>query len=121
MHSVFSLCREHYSTTRRAMPTRCWDWPWQWSATVVLTARLREAAERARGIELSRAEAERLDRRLAFFAEANVVLAASLDYHVTLRNLSRLMVPTLADWCAIHVTSEQGALQFIAGAHRDPE
>jgi PAS domain S-box-containing protein len=88
--------------------------------TVVLTARLREAAERARGIELSRAEAERLDRRLAFFAEANVVLAASLDYHVTLRNLSRLMVPTLADWCAIHVTSEQGALQFIAGAHRDP-
>ncbi|HEV7366664.1 MAG TPA: ATP-binding protein [Gemmatimonadales bacterium] len=88
--------------------------------TVVLTARLREAAERARGIELSRAEAERLDRRLAFFAEANVLLASSLDYHVTLRNLARLIVPTLADWCAIHVASEQGALQFIAGAHRDP-
>jgi two-component system, cell cycle sensor histidine kinase and response regulator CckA len=30
------------------------------------------------------------------------------------------MVPTPADWCAIHVTSEQGTLQFIAGAHRDP-
>jgi two-component system, cell cycle sensor histidine kinase and response regulator CckA len=90
------------------------------TGTIVLTARLRDAAERARVIELSRAEAERLDRRLAFFAEANVVLASSLDYHVTLRDLARLIVPSLADWCAIHVASEQGALQFIAGAHRDP-
>jgi PAS domain S-box-containing protein len=85
-----------------------------------LVSRLREAAQRARSIELSRAEAERLDRRLAFFAEANVILASSLDYEVTLRNLARLLVPTLADWCAIHVASEQGVLQFISGAHRDP-
>jgi PAS domain S-box-containing protein len=88
--------------------------------TVLLVVRLREAADRARAIQLSRAEAERLDRRLAFFAEANLTLASSLDYELTLRNLARLAVPTLADWCAIHVTSEQGTLQFIAGAHRDP-
>jgi two-component system, cell cycle sensor histidine kinase and response regulator CckA len=90
------------------------------AATVLLVARLRETAERARSIELSRDEAERLERRLAFFAEANVTLASSLDYEITLRNLARLIVPTLADWCCIHVVSEQGALQFIAGAHRDP-
>ena len=89
-------------------------------ATVALVSRLRDAAQRARVIELSRGEAERLDRRLAFFAEANVTLASSLDYEVTLRNLARLIVPTLADWCAIHVASEQGVLQFISGAHRDP-
>src|SRR4051812_2236786 len=89
-------------------------------ATVALVTRLREAAHRARGIEVSRDEAEQLDRRLAFFAEANVILASSLDYQVTLRDLARLIVPTLADWCAIHVASEQGVLQFIAGAHRDP-
>src|SRR3954463_15614312 len=89
-------------------------------ATVALVNRLREAAHRARGIEVSRDEAEQLDRRLAFFAEANVILASSLDYQVTLRDLARLIVPTLADWCAIHVASEQGVLQFIAGAHRDP-
>jgi PAS domain S-box-containing protein len=88
--------------------------------TVALVNRLRKAAQRARDIELTRAEAERLERRLAFFAEANVTLASSLDYEVTLRNLSRLIVPTLADWCAIHVASEQGVLQFISGAHRDP-
>jgi two-component system, cell cycle sensor histidine kinase and response regulator CckA len=88
--------------------------------TVLLVARLQLAAERARMIELSRSEAERLERRLAFFAEANATLASSLDYEVTLRNLARLIVPTLADWCAIHVASGQGKLQFIAGAHRDP-
>ncbi|HEX2250421.1 MAG TPA: response regulator [Gemmatimonadales bacterium] len=88
--------------------------------TVLLVVRLRDAAERAKRIELSRAEAERLERRLAFLAEANTILAASIDYEVTLRNLARLIVPTLADWCAIHVASEQGTLQFVAGAHRDP-
>ena len=88
--------------------------------TVLLVVRLKEAAERGRVVELSRTEAERLDRRLAFFAEANVLLAASVDYEATLRNLTRLIVPTLADWCAVHVASEQGTLRFVAGAHRDP-
>ncbi|HET6796417.1 MAG TPA: ATP-binding protein [Gemmatimonadales bacterium] len=90
------------------------------TGAIILVTRLRNAAQRARSLELSREEAERLDRRLAFFAEANVVLASSLDYEVTLRDLARLSVPTLADWCAIHVASEQGTLQFVAGAHRDP-
>src|SRR3954470_18493176 len=88
--------------------------------TVFLIARLRDAAERARGLEFSREEAERLDRRLSFFAEANLILAASLDHEATLRNLARLSVPTLADWCAIHVANEQGQLHFVTAAHRDP-
>jgi PAS domain S-box-containing protein len=89
-------------------------------ATVLMVAGLKDAAQRAHAIELSRAEAQRLERRLAFFAEASVSLASSLDYDVTLRDVARLIVPTLADWCAIHVASEQGVLGFIAGAHRDP-
>lgn len=88
--------------------------------TVILVARLREQIERARAIQLSRAEVERVERRLGFFAEASATLASSLDYMLTLRDLSRLMVPTLADWCAIHVATEQGTLQFVSGAHRDP-
>src|SRR6185503_1717718 len=81
--------------------------------TVFLVARMRDTAERARGLEFSRAEAERLDRRLSFFAEANLILAASLDHEATLRNLARLSVPTLADWCAIHLANEQGQLEFV--------
>jgi two-component system cell cycle sensor histidine kinase/response regulator CckA len=88
--------------------------------TVILVGRLKERAERGRVVQLSRNEVERVERRLGFFAEANAMLASSLDYTITLRDLSRLMVPTLADWCAIHVATEQGTLQFVSGAHRDP-
>ena len=88
--------------------------------TVILVARLKEQAERGRAIQLSRDQVERVERRLGFFAEASGMLASSLDYSLTLRDLSRIMVPTLADWCAIHVATEQGTLQFISGAHRDP-
>ena len=88
--------------------------------TVLLVARLRERGQRAHELQLGREEAEQIDRRLAFFTAANDVLASSLDYMSTLRDLSRLIVPTLADWCAIHVATEQGTLQFIAAAHRDP-
>jgi len=88
--------------------------------TVILVARLKEQAERGRATQLSRDEVERVERRLGFFAEASAMLASSLDYTLTLRDLSRIMVPTLADWCAIHVATEQGTLQFISGAHRDP-
>ena len=88
--------------------------------TVILVARLKEQADRARTIQLSRDEVEGVERRLGFFAEASATLASSLDYMLTLRDLSRLMVPTLADWCAIHVATEQGTLQFVSGAHRDP-
>ena len=90
------------------------------AVTVILVARLKEQAERGRAIQLSRNEVERVERRLGFFAEASATLASSLDYMLTLRDLSRLMVPTLADWCAIHVATEQGTLQFVSGAHRDP-
>jgi two-component system cell cycle sensor histidine kinase/response regulator CckA len=88
--------------------------------TVILVARLKDQAERAHTIQLSRDEVERVERRLGFFAEASATLASSLDYMLTLRDLSRLLVPTLADWCAIHVATEQGTLQFVSGAHRDP-
>ncbi len=38
----------------------------------------------------------------------------------TFRELSRILVPTLGDWCAIHAIDEGGTPRFIAGAHRDP-
>jgi PAS domain S-box-containing protein len=57
---------------------------------------------------------------MSLTAHASATLASSVDYEVTMRDLARLSVPAVADWCAIHVASEHGALQFIAGAHRDP-
>src|SRR5437763_440124 len=49
--------------------------------------------------QAARAEAEEARRRLAFLAEASNLLTASLDHQTTLKNVARLAVPTLADYC----------------------
>jgi two-component system, cell cycle sensor histidine kinase and response regulator CckA len=86
----------------------------------VLVSWLRAAARRGHEAELSRAEAEALDRRVSFLSQAHATLASGLDYEVTFRELARMVVPTLGDWCAIHAVDERGMPRFIAGAHRDP-
>jgi PAS domain S-box-containing protein len=86
----------------------------------ILVSRLRAAAQRGREAELGRAEAEALDRRVSFLSQASSTLAASLDYEVTLRDLARVIVPTLGDWCTIHAVDERGIPRLMAGAHRDP-
>lgn len=73
-------------------------------------------AERA-----SRRDAERAHRRLSFLAEASTILASSLDYQTTLRAIARLVVPHLADWCAVHVAGADGALERVALAHAEIE
>jgi PAS domain S-box-containing protein len=52
-------------------------------------------------------------------AEASVLLVSSLDYEPMLTQLTRLVVPRLADWCAIH-TLEDGIIRRLAFMHNDP-
>ena len=56
----------------------------------------------------------------SFLVEASTLLSSSLDYQVTLQNLTRLAVSALADWCVIDVVEENGSLQRLAAAHADP-
>lgn len=63
---------------------------------------------------------QRSDDLLNFVIEAGRMLASSLDYESTLRNVAQLAVPTIADWCAVHVIDEQGVLQPVSVAHIDP-
>ncbi|MBE9008201.1 PAS domain S-box protein [Fortiea sp. LEGE XX443] len=49
-----------------------------------------------------------------FLVEASSLLAASLDYEVTLHNLANLVVPSLADWCVVDVVGEDYAIQQVA-------
>ena len=83
----------------------------------------RQAEERAEFIreQAARTHAEAAQQRLAFLADASNVLAGSLDYEETFRNLARLAVPRLADFCIIDVVDEGNALGQVAVAHRDPE
>jgi PAS domain S-box-containing protein len=67
------------------------------------------------------AELEATQRRFAFLAEAGSLLAASLDYETTLTQVAGLVVPHIADWCAVDLLAADGSLQRLAMAHVDPD
>ena len=52
--------------------------------------------------------AERASQRLAFLAEASGTLASSLDLDATLRAISQLVVPRLADVCIVSLVASEG-------------
>ena len=71
-----------------------------------------------RDLATARLEADR--ERLAFIGEVADALSGSLDYETRLRELVRVAVPRLGDWCAVHV-KENGRGRVVAVAHVDPE
>jgi hypothetical protein len=60
------------------------------------------------------------DETRRFLSEVGQVLAASLDYEQTLQQVARLVVPRIADWCAVDVVNDNGEIQRSAVAHVDP-
>jgi PAS domain S-box-containing protein len=54
-------------------------------------------------------------------ADAGKVLGSSLDSGATLRQIAELIVPGIADWCAIDLLDADGRLTPVALAHRDPD
>jgi signal transduction histidine kinase/putative methionine-R-sulfoxide reductase with GAF domain len=68
----------------------------------------------------SLAAVEAAHRRLAFLAEASVVVSASLNNDVTLARIARLVVPMLADWCRVYMRSDDGTIRRVAVAFADP-
>ena len=66
-------------------------------------------------------EQKRAEKRGDFLAQASAVLASSLDYEQTLRNVAQLAVPEVADWCAVDLVDEDGDRHSVAVAHVDPE
>jgi PAS domain S-box-containing protein len=59
---------------------------------------------------------------LAFLARANEIFASSLDYRETLRNVTFLAVPRIADWCVVDMVDASGEQlrERLAIAHADP-
>src|SRR5881398_3543977 len=82
----------------------------------------RQAEEREKLIreQAARAEAEARQERFAFLADASNVLAGSLDYDETFRNLAQLVVPRVADFCVVLAAEEEGTMRQVAIAYRDP-
>jgi signal transduction histidine kinase len=61
-----------------------------------------------------------VENRLALLAEAGPVLAGSLEFEATLANIAHLVVPRLADWCAVDMARPGGPPERLAVVHSDP-
>jgi len=96
-----------------------------------LAARCAAALERARLFDdreqaleaeaAARRAAERAQDRIASLADASAALAESLDYDETLRRVADVVVPRLADGCAVYLLDEDGRITLAALRHRAPE
>jgi PAS domain S-box-containing protein len=64
---------------------------------------------------------EDLAQRELLLAEAGTLLGDSLDYDLTLERLTRLVVPRLADWCSVHMLTDEGRVEPLVRLHREPK
>ncbi len=99
--------------------------PWRWagihaffiagiSAVCLVTWRLNETVLAQRRAAETRLKEEQA--RLALMAEAGRVLTSSLELEAIVRNLTRLMVPAVADTCVVDLVEEDGSIRRAASA-----
>jgi PAS domain S-box-containing protein len=89
-----------------------------------ITPRRRAEELQARLFESERAVREAVERahdRVAFLADASVLLSTSLDSRRTLTKVARLVVPRLADWCSVDLVEPDGTIAAVAVTHADPK
>jgi PAS domain S-box-containing protein len=72
------------------------------------------------GIMIDITDRKRAEENLRFLTRATAQFSASLNYHTTLNTIASMVVPQIADWCSIELI-EDGVLQQVAIAHKDPE
>jgi signal transduction histidine kinase len=63
---------------------------------------------------------KRAELSQGLLAHAGILLESPLNYETRLSNIARLVVPDLADWCAIDLGTASGPLQRLAVVHIDP-
>jgi PAS domain S-box-containing protein len=59
------------------------------------------------------------EQQLRLLADTGRVLGGSLDWEESFPELARMIVGSIADWCAIDVLEEDGTARLAAFAHRD--
>jgi PAS domain S-box-containing protein len=60
------------------------------------------------------------EMRMRVLAESGRILASSLDYQQTLRNVAKIAVPAIADWCAVDLVDSQLKREHVVAFHQDP-
>jgi PAS domain S-box-containing protein len=66
-------------------------------------------------------ERKRIEEAQRFQLDAGAALSLSLDYRTNLREVARLAVPRVADWCTIEILEEDGGTTCLAVEHADPQ
>ena len=59
-------------------------------------------------------------RRTLFLERVTAAFARSLNYEQTLKDVAASAIPDIADWCAVDVVQEDGAIARLGIAHADP-
>lgn len=59
--------------------------------------------------------------RATFLAEVSRVLVSSLDSDEVLKKITKLTVPTIADWCMVDTYSEADGFKQVSIAHSNPK
>jgi PAS domain S-box-containing protein len=89
-----------------------------------ITPQRRAEELQARLFENERATREHVERaheRMAFLADASLMLGTSLDSRKTLAKVAGLVVPRLADWCSIDMLEADGSIRSEAVHHAEPD
>lgn len=98
--------------------------PLRWTTFVVdLTARQRSEEERAELLareQAARLAADAAKDQLALLLQASNLVAATGSHEELRDRVAQLMVPTLADSCAVLQLTEEGVLRATSVVHRDP-
>ncbi|MFI8190108.1 PP2C family protein-serine/threonine phosphatase [Streptomyces sp. NPDC085946] len=58
--------------------------------------------------------------RLTLLAETTTAMTSTLDPYAAVRRVCRILVPQLADWCAVDLLEEGGRPRRVSVVHRDP-
>lgn len=67
-------------------------------------------------------EQKRATELEAFLASASKKLSSSLDYRKTLKQVSKLCVPNIADWCSVDLYDQaKDTYEQVSVAHADPK
>lgn len=66
-------------------------------------------------------ERRELEEQRQYLVDASRVLGTSLDLDRTLADVAALLVPRIADWCAIDLLGDDGKIHRPAVAHVDPD
>ncbi|MBM7168909.1 GAF domain-containing protein [Streptomyces sp. G44] len=58
--------------------------------------------------------------RLTLLAETTTAMTSTLDPYAAVRRVCRILVPQLADWCAVDLLEDDGRPHRVSVVHRDP-